>query len=232
MWHCAVVGLWSRPRKWHRRRRVGLTTLLLFCGTAAAALVLAHYYHLGVAATVVAVLVSGGAPAGLYLTCASYRLSASQVEDQFGGPAGVAEALAAAIRDQWQAEAGVRRLNDPYPLPVSWVAADASLADSWDLLVTLARSGAGWPSPPPPGTWATRPDELAGGGDQLVKVLAQVPTGRLVVLGEPGAGKTMLMVRLVLDLLADRATGVPVPVLASLASWNPSDQDLHSWLAD
>jgi GTPase SAR1 family protein len=38
-----------------------------------------------------------------------------------------------------------------------------------------------------------------------------VPTGRLVVLGEPGAGKTILMGRLVLDLLARRADGGPVP---------------------
>ena len=41
----------------------------------------------------------------------------------------------------------------------------------------------------------------------------------------------MLMVRLVLDMLARRTSGGPVPVLASLASWNPADQDLHGWLA-
>jgi hypothetical protein len=52
-----------------------------------------------------------------------------------------------------------------------------------------------------------------------------------VVLGEPGSGKTMLMVRLVLDLLLARADGEPVPVLASLASWNPAEQGLHNWLA-
>jgi hypothetical protein len=57
-----------------------------------------------------------------------------------------------------------------------------------------------------------------------------VPTGRLVVLGEPGAGKTMLMVRLVLDLLARRAAGGPVPFLVSIASWNPEKQDLRGWL--
>ena len=61
-------------------------------------------------------------------------------------------------------------------------------------------------------------------------MLARVPTGRLVVLGEPGAGKTMLMVRLVLDLLARRASGGPVPFLASVASWDPAGQDLRDWL--
>ena len=61
-------------------------------------------------------------------------------------------------------------------------------------------------------------------------VLARVPTGRLVVLGEPGAGKTVMMVRLVLTLLARRASGDPVPILTSVASWNPSQQDLEGWL--
>ena len=61
-------------------------------------------------------------------------------------------------------------------------------------------------------------------------MLARVPTGRLIVLGEPGAGKTMLMVRLVLDLLVRRARGGPVPILASVASWNPYVQDFRGWL--
>ena len=64
-----------------------------------------------------------------------------------------------------------------------------------------------------------------------MEVLARVPTGRLVVLGEPGAGKTMLMVRLVLDLLARRDPGGPVPFLAPVASWDPCRQDLRNWLA-
>ena len=144
----------------------------------------------------------------------------------------VADQLARAVGTQWEAEAAVRRLNDPYPLPVSWSAADASLTDSWDSLVRLAAEGAGWPKPPPAGTWAAGPDDLAGTGGDLVEVLARVPTGRLVILGEPGAGKTMLMVRLVLDLLALRDAGGPVPILASIASWNPTDagQNLRDWL--
>jgi hypothetical protein len=143
----------------------------------------------------------------------------------------VADQLAVAVGTQWKDEADVRRLNDPYPLPVSWVPADASLTDSWDLLVKVASSGAGWPTPPPAATWAAGPDDLVGAGGDLVEVLAKVPTGRLIVLGEPGAGKTMLMVRLVLDLLARRVGGGPVPILASVASWNPADQDLRDWLA-
>ena len=95
----------------------------------------------------------------------------------------------------------------------------------------LAASGAGWPPPTPAGSWAAGPDDLAGKGGELAEELARVPTGRLVVLGEPGAGKTMLMVRLVLDLLARRASGGPVPILAPVPSWNPAAQDLRGWLA-
>jgi len=204
-----------------------VVALVLMVVTAAAALILARLYHLGVAAILVGIIL--GVPS-LYLGWVSVRDSQAT-----SGPAelaGVADELAAAVREQWEKEAKVRGLNDPWPLPVSWVAADTSLADGWDLLVTLATSGAGWPPPPSAGTWAAAPDELAGDGNHLLNVLARVPTGRLVVLGEPGAGKTMLMVRLVLDLLARRASGSPVPVLASLASWNPADQDLHDWLSE
>jgi class 3 adenylate cyclase len=141
----------------------------------------------------------------------------------------MADQLAVAIGTQWEQEAGVRRLNDPYPLPVSWASADTSLADDWEALVRLASTGAGWPASPP-GAWAAGPDSLVGAGGDLAEVLARVPTGRLVVLGEPGAGKTMLMVRLVLDLLARRVPGAPVPVLVSLASWNPRTEDLRRWL--
>jgi hypothetical protein len=196
-----------------------------------AAVVLARrHYHLNGGTIAILVAVSLGLPT-LWLTWAAYR-GPRRVGTRASGlsTAQVADQLAVAVGAQWTAEAAIRRLNDPWPLPVSWVAADASLTDSWDSLVTLASSGAGWPSVPPTGTWADGPDDLAGEGGELVEVLARVPTGRLVVLGEPGAGKTMLMVRLVLDLLARRAQGGPIPFLASLASWNPEVQDLRSWL--
>ena len=142
----------------------------------------------------------------------------------------VADQLAAGVRAQWEAEDSIRGLNRPYPLPVSWAAADPGLAVEWGSLVNLASSGAGRRLPPA-GTWASGPADLAGKGDELVNVLDRVPTGRMVVLGEPGAGKTMLMIRLVLDLIGHRGDGEPVPILVSMASWNPVGQDLREWLA-
>jgi len=169
-------------------------------------------------------------PPGLYLAWAAYRADRDEATDL--DLAGVADQLAIAVRRQWEDEAAVRRLNDPYPLPVRWEPAEAALMDEWTLLIRLATSGAGWPPAPPAGTWATGPGGLAGGDGELAGLLERVPTGRLVVLGEPGSGKTMLTVRLVLDMLAPgrRTPGGPVAVLVSLASWNPAEQTLHGWL--
>ena len=194
------------------------------------ALALAPHHHLDV--TLVVVLAAVSIPlSALWLNWVSVAKGGGSGPLATGlSTAQVADQIADAVGKQWADETAVRRLNEPYPLPVSWEAADPSLTDSWDSLVKLASSGAGWPAPPPAGTWAPGPDDLAGTGRELVEMLARVPTGRLVVLGEPGAGKTMLMVRLVLDLLGRRAAGGPVPFLTSVASWNPEEQDLRDWL--
>ena len=212
-------------------RRTGVLTLMLLCGPVVLAVIVAHHHH-PKQDILVAALGIGIALATLYVGWAAYLDSRiDKAESVVLSLEAVADQLAARVRDQWETEATVRRLNDPYPLPVRWVAADASLADDWDALVRLAKSGAGWPATP--GTWPTSPGVLAGKDNQLVDKPALVPTGRLVVLGERGAGKTMLMVRLVLDLLKPtrRTSGGPVPVLVSVASWNPAEQRLHEWLA-
>ncbi|MGW7513900.1 NACHT domain-containing protein [Streptomyces massasporeus] len=144
----------------------------------------------------------------------------------------VADGLAQAMREQWVAEAQVRRLNDPHPLPVAWSAADADLIEPWPLLRDLAES---WPGGPPgdPTKWAAHPGDLAGEGADIDQVFSErLPTRRLVVLGEPGAGKTMLLIRLLLALLEHRPSGGPVPALFPLASWDPARQDLYTWMAD
>jgi hypothetical protein len=124
----------------------------------------------------------------LWLAWASYRDDRIDAVDAVALPE-VADRIAVAVRSQWLAEAELRRLNDPYALPVRWRAADPGLFAEWDSLVRLASGGgAGWPDRDR-GSWASSADELARTGGGPVDLLDRVPTGRLVVLGAPGAGQ-------------------------------------------
>ncbi|MEV6346238.1 NACHT domain-containing protein [Actinoplanes sp. NPDC051851] len=70
---------------------------------------------------------------------------------------------------------------------------------------------------------------LRGAAADLAGALLALPSRRLVVLGAPGSGKSALATRLVRDLLD--LPGAPVPVLLSLATWQPETQPLGVWLA-
>jgi hypothetical protein len=210
-------------------QRVGWRYLGVTLAALAGAVWVTWHYELSMPATVVALLPGLGTS---YLAWAQFRADRQEAASAAAGQVTlgqVADQFAVAVRAQWEAEAAHQRLNDPHPLPVAWLPADPSLVEAWHDLVTTAY---GWPGGPStnPATWAAGPAGLAGAGNDLAEVLARVPTGRLVVLGEPGAGKTMLLVRLLLDLLARRAPGGPVPVLVSLAAWNPVEDDLATWL--
>ncbi|MFC9506315.1 NACHT domain-containing protein [Streptomyces sp. NPDC057002] len=167
------------------------------------------------------------------LLLAAFRLQQGAAEPADGGAGGVADRLAVAVRRQWEAEAEVRRLSDPYPLPVAWTA-DRGLTEEWSLIRSIAREAPGGPVNDP-GRWADGPEGLRGSGNDIEQVfLDRVPTRRLVVLGEPGAGKTMVLVRLLLALLdpTHRADGGPVPFLFALASFDPAGQDLRTWMVN
>lgn len=143
----------------------------------------------------------------------------------------VADRLATSVKAQWDYEMERRRVFNPYALSVQWAAAEPALFTPWSVLVEQAAGSPG-ESAETAATWAAGPDELAGEGKNLANVLSRVPTRRLVVLGEPGAGKTILLVRLVLELLTPkrRKDGEAVPILLPVGSWNPAIDDLHSWI--
>ncbi|OLF06173.1 hypothetical protein BLA60_33105 [Actinophytocola xinjiangensis] len=132
--------------------------------------------------------------------------------------AGAAYELAHAVRARWLREEEQRRVHDPYPLPVRWTPAPARLTDSW---ANIRRARAGE---------RAAPLDLTGGLDGVVEVYRRIPSGRLVVLGRAGSGKTILTLRLVLGLLPSRAPTDPVPVVVGLGTWNPTTTDLRDWL--
>ncbi|MFE6160722.1 NACHT domain-containing protein [Streptomyces sp. NPDC056486] len=184
-----------------RVRRAGIVYLVLFGGGVLGALVIAP--RLDDPATVIAALLPTGA--GAYLAWCAYR--ADRAEAAVDDPGGVADRLAIAVRRQWEGEARVRRLSEPYPLPVSWRCADPDFA-------ATEESG-----------------RLAGRGGELGALFAEhLPHRRLLVLGGPGAGKTVLLVRLVLSLTERRREGEPVPVLFPLVSWDPAAEELRVWM--
>lgn len=131
-----------------------------------------------------------------------------------------ADDLAHAVSARWLREEEQRRIQDPAPLPVRWRPVAEELTDHW---ANIRRVPLGDTS---------GPLDLAGRLDEIVPVYRRIPSGRLVVLGRAGSGKTILALRFVLDLLADpdRTLAEPVPVIVSLSSWNPTTTSLRDWL--
>ncbi|WP_328610730.1 helix-turn-helix domain-containing protein [Amycolatopsis sp. NBC_00345] len=132
--------------------------------------------------------------------------------------ADTADQLAQAVTSRWRREAEQRQIADPFPLPVGWRPVPEHLTDHW---ANIRRAPAGAES---------GPLDLTGDLEQVVDVYRRIPSGRLVVLGRAGSGKTVLTLRFVLGLLADRARDGAVPVIFGLGSWNPATTSLREWL--
>jgi transcriptional regulator with XRE-family HTH domain/uncharacterized membrane protein len=131
-----------------------------------------------------------------------------------------ADQLAQVVAGRWRREEEQRRIHDPFPLPVRWRPAAAQLTDHWD---NIHRS--------PPGVTA-EPLDLTGGLAEIADIYRRLKSGRLVVLGRAGSGKTILTLRFVLDHLRTRTSTCPVPVIFGLGSWNPRTTALEDWLTD
>ncbi|MFG2205691.1 helix-turn-helix domain-containing protein [Streptomyces sp. NPDC048638] len=132
--------------------------------------------------------------------------------------ADVAEQLAQTVAARWQREEEQRQVHDPYPLPVQWRPVAEELTDHWANIRRL----------PPGGTHG--PLDLSGQLDEIVGVYRRIPSGRLVVLGRSGSGKTILAVRFVLDHVRSRRRAEAVPVIFSIGSWDPTALTFRDWL--
>lgn len=126
------------------------------------------------------------------------------------------ETLAGVVAKQWRQEALARSLGNPEPMPVSWGLTEPAVMDHPRLIAVGELSFTG------------RSDHIS----PLAAEFRRLRRRRLVILGGPGSGKTTLAVQLLLELLATRQPGEPIPVLVSLAGWDPTEQPrLHTWLA-
>ena len=131
----------------------------------------------------------------------------------------VADQLARAVQAQWRREEAQRKVHDPLPLPVRWHPVADHLIDHW---ANIHRAPLGV---------NPAPLVVAAELEQIVEVYRRIPSGRLVILGKAGAGKTILAARLTLELLDTRQAGDPVPVIVNVGSWNPRITSLRDWLA-
>ncbi|MFF1908486.1 helix-turn-helix domain-containing protein [Kitasatospora sp. NPDC058218] len=129
-----------------------------------------------------------------------------------------AQELATEVRRRWRREEAQRRVHDPFPLPVRWQPAPAGLTDRSDNIQRLG-----------PGAVARRMD-LSGDLRSVAEVYRRISSGRLVILGRAGSGKSILTIRFVLDHLEDPTVPGRVPVVFSLGSWDPTTTALRDWL--
>jgi hypothetical protein len=149
-----------------------------------------------------------------------------------------ADGLAEHVRMQWERAAGERRLLYPAPVRVRWQWASVPVTGC----VGEALGGAHvlLRRKPLPGMGAVTEATLAEGGglDDLLAVWGGLGSGRLVVVGAPGSGKSGAAIRLLLDALEHRRglgglerSEVPVPLLLTVHGWDPERQQFEEWLA-
>jgi hypothetical protein len=130
--------------------------------------------------------------------------------------------LAERVRTQWNREATDRRLAYPAPIPVRWRWTD--LPVTGPIVEAVGGRAAGHRFAPLPGVTAVAGTTLLAAGSlvDLVTVYGGLDSGRMVILGSAGSGKTGAAIRLLLDALSRRAIHserdrTRIPVLGAAA---------------
>ncbi|MCX4399940.1 NACHT domain-containing protein (plasmid) [Streptomyces sp. NBC_00053] len=130
----------------------------------------------------------------------------------------LADRLAEVVQDQWRREQSNQDLHRFGSLAVRWAVSNrAGLRDRPEKVFGPAAS-------------AQNETAFHGMVADVAHHFLALPRQRLVVLGEPGSGKSVLAARLLLDLLDDRQSAQPVPVLLPVRTWDPSGEHLDDWI--
>lgn len=128
--------------------------------------------------------------------------------------------LAENLVAQWEREADLRSLRMPSPLQVPWSATKRAVSVTPNEVLRTS-------------TGKTPISlKLQGRLDETMALFDELPRHQLVVLGDPGAGKSVLAILLTLELLRRIRPGDPIPVLLPLLSWNPAVKKLEDWISD
>ena len=77
-------------------------------------------------------------------------------------------------------------------------------------------------------------DAVAITSAQSIRDVYREQSGSLLIVGEPGAGKTTAMLSIARDLLdrADQDFQAPIPVVLNLSTWSARARPLDQWIAD
>lgn len=143
----------------------------------------------------------------------------------------LANQLAEGVRQLCQKDAGQQRLGTVL-IPVSWSRPGVAVGSA----ASTATSSTSF-APLPGLTRATQEQSSQGGLSDLHALYGGLGSGRLIIVGGPGSGKSGTAILLVLQALnhrqqvdeADR-TSVPVPILLTVHGWDPHTQRLSEWL--
>ncbi|NUP64449.1 MAG: NACHT domain-containing protein [Nonomuraea sp.] len=122
------------------------------------------------------------------------------------------------VREQWEHEAVLRGVRQPVPLRVRWSSTGRQVSETREVVLDE-----------PEATWQDLPFE--GDVTQIVEKFRCLPHRQLVVLGEAGAGKSVLSILLTLGLIERSAEDDPVPVLLPATSWNPQEESVRRFAA-
>ncbi|MEU5076051.1 NACHT domain-containing protein [Streptomyces asoensis] len=129
-------------------------------------------------------------------------------------PRGTPEQWAEQLREDVRLRAGESMarlgLRSPAMIEISWKMSERRVQPSRDAL-------------------GVDPEELDGTVATLADACRRLPNHQLVLLGEPGTGKSTAATHLVYDMTENPRPGDPVPVLMPLSSWRPAIP-LREWL--
>ena len=139
--------------------------------------------------------------------------------------------LAKTVTEQW-AQAAEERGLMPEPIPIVWGRPTLPLAGPVAAAMDSRRFA------PLPGFTPLRESQFVTGHiDDIHTIYGGLRSGRLVIAGAPGAGKSGAAVLFVLAALRHRdrvsveeRTKVPVPILLTAQDWDPRRQSLKDWL--
>ncbi|WP_285559239.1 hypothetical protein, partial [Actinoplanes regularis] len=130
--------------------------------------------------------------------------------------------LGVRVGRQWAEEAKRREVIRPAPVMVRWSSTGRPSASRQVVLDN--ESGPGWQEMPLRG----RIDPINEG---IVAALRGLPHQQLVVLGVPGAGKSVFGMLLTLGLIRRRTAGEPLPVLLPINVWDPGAERVDQFVS-